>query len=282
MQYAFFGTPRFAAIILGRLLEADMPPSALVCNPDKPVGRKKVITPPPTKQLVLDIGNKEQRIKVLQPATSEELLAISDEVFENCDFGVVAAYAQIIPQAVIDKARLGIIGVHPSLLPKLRGASPIQAAILEGYDKTGVSLFMIDKDVDHGSVIAKRELAIGENDYTKLEKRLADISADLLLEVLPNFAIGKVELEIQDESSATYTQKYSTDDGYVDFNDLTEAENNGNGSETLLRKIRALNPEPGVYTFIDEKRTKLLDAEIKEGKLVLKEIQKEGGKPTKV
>ena len=282
MKYAFFGTPRFAAIILGRLLEADMPPSALVCNPDKPVGRKKVITPPPTKQLVLDIGNKEQRIKVLQPATSEELLAISDEVFENCDFGVVAAYAQIIPQAVIDKARLGIIGVHPSLLPKLRGASPIQAAILEGYDKTGVSLFMIDKDVDHGSVIAKRELAIGENDYTKLEKRLADISADLLLEVLPNFAIGKVELEIQDESSATYTQKYSTDDGYVDFNDLTEAENNGNGSETLLRKIRALNPEPGVYTFIDEKRTKLLDAEIKEGKLVLKEIQKEGGKPTKV
>ena len=282
MKYAFFGTPRFAAIILGRLLEADMPPSALVCNPDKPVGRKKVITPPPTKQLVLDIGNKEQRIKVLQPATSEELLAISDEVFENCDFGVVAAYAQIIPQAVIDKARLGIIGAHPSLLPKLRGASPIQAAILEGYDKTGVSLFMIDKDVDHGSVIAKRELAIGENDYTKLEKRLADISADLLLEVLPNFAIGKVELEIQDESSATYTQKYSTDDGYVDFNDLTEAENNGNGSETLLRKIRALNPEPGVYTFIDEKRTKLLDAEIKEGKLVLKEIQKEGGKPTKV
>ncbi|OGY61108.1 MAG: hypothetical protein A3I33_01285 [Candidatus Colwellbacteria bacterium RIFCSPLOWO2_02_FULL_45_11] len=282
MKYAFFGTPRFAAIILGRLLEADMPPSALVCNPDKPVGRKKVITPPPTKQLVLDIGNKEQRIKVLQPATSEELLAISDEVFENCDFGVVAAYAQIIPQAVIDKARLGIIGVHPSLLPKLRGASPIQAAILEGYDKTGVSLFMIDKDVDHGSVIAKRELAIGENDYTKLEKRLADISADLLLEVLPNFAIGKVELEIQDESSATYTQKYSTDDGYVDFNDLTEAENNGNGSETLLRKIRALNPEPGVYTFIGEKRTKLLDAEIKEGKLVLKEIQKEGGKPTKV
>ena len=259
-----------------------MPPSALVCNPDKPVGRKKVITPPPTKQLVLDIGNKEQRIKVLQPATSEELLAISDEVFENCDFGVVAAYAQIIPQAVIDKARLGIIGAHPSLLPKLRGASPIQAAILEGYDKTGVSLFMIDKDVDHGSVIAKRELAIGENDYTKLEKRLADISADLLLEVLPNFAIGKVELEIQDESSATYTQKYSTDDGYVDFNDLTEAENNGNGSETLLRKIRALNPEPGVYTFIGEKRTKLLDAEIKEGKLVLKEIQKEGGKPTKV
>src|SRR3989344_5673223 len=248
MKYAFFGTPRFAAIILGRLLEADMPPSALVCNPDKPVGRKKVITPPPTKQLVLDIGNKEQRI----------------------------------PQAVIDKARLGIIGVHPSLLPKLRGASPIQAAILEGYDKTGVSLFMIDKDVDHGSVIAKRELAIGENDYTKLEKRLADISADLLLEVLPNFAIGKVELEIQDESSATYTQKYSTDDGYVDFNDLTEAENNGNGSETLLRKIRALNPEPGVYTFIGEKRTKLLDAEIKEGKLVLKEIQKEGGKPTKV
>jgi len=207
---------------------------------------------------------------------------LRDELFLDNDFGVVAAYAQIIPQEVIDKARLGIIGVHPSLLPKLRGASPIQTAILEGHDKTGVNLFMLDEQVDHGPVIASRGLGIGESNYTDLEERLADVGGELLLETLPQFVIGKVNKEIQDESEATYTKKFSTEDGYVDSKELESAQNDGQNAEEILRKIRALNPEPGAYTMLDEKRTKLLDAEIIDNKLVLKEIQKEGGVPTRV
>src|SRR3990167_11243060 len=172
MRYIFFGTPRFAATVLEKLIDGGIPPTVLVCNPDRPLGRKKIITSPPTKQLIV---NRKLQVEVFQPESKSELSAIGDVLFANADFGVVAAYAQIIPQEVIDKAKLGIIGVHPSLLPKLRGASPIQTAILEGHEKTGVNLFILDKDVDHGSVIAKRELAIGENDYTKLEKRLTPV-----------------------------------------------------------------------------------------------------------
>src|SRR3989344_7471855 len=154
MKYVFFGTPNFATRVLEGLINGGNPPSVLVCNPDKPVGRKKIITPPPTKQLIL---NREVPMNIFQPGSVKELSDLSDELFRECDFGVVAAYGQIIPRKVIDSARLGIIGVHPSILPKLRGASPIQGAILEGYEETGVSLFMLDEEVDHGPVLVQRE-----------------------------------------------------------------------------------------------------------------------------
>lgn len=279
MKYVFFGTPRFATRILERLIETDMQPSALVCNPDRPVGRKRVITPPLTKRLIL---NKGLNIKILQPESKKELLALSDEIFRDSDLGIVAAYSQIIPQEVIDKARLGIIGVHPSLLPKLRGSSPIQTAILEGHEETGVTLFMLDEKIDHGSVIGKKKFRAREYTYLELEKRLADLAGDMLIETLPRFMIGKIEPEAQDDSQATYTRKFSTEDGYVDPKDLEKAQNGGQNALEILRKIRALNPEPGVYTMLDNKRTKLLDAEIRDNKLVLKEIQKEGGVSTKI
>ena len=280
MRYAFFGTPRFAAIILKKLIEAGIAPSVLVSNPDRPVGRKKVITPPPTKRAVLDKGTE---IRVFQPETKEDLVKISDEIFRDADFGVVAAYAQIIPKEVIDKAKLGIIGVHPSLLPKLRGASPIQTAILEGAERTGVNLFMLDELVDHGPVIASDEMQVtSDMNYTLLEEKLAETGARLLIETLPKFVLGKIKAEEQDESHATYTKKFVTKDGYVDFEELKSAQESGEKAEEILRKIRALNPEPGVYTVVDGRRMKLLAAEISEGKLVLKEIQKEGRKPVRL
>jgi len=278
MRYVFFGTPRFAATVLEKLIDGGIPPTVLVCNPDRPLGRKKIITSPPTKQLIV---NRKLQVEVFQPESKSELSAIGDVLFANADFGVVAAYAQIIPQEVIDKAKLGIIGVHPSLLPKLRGASPIQTAILEGHEKTGVNLFMLDAKVDNGLVIASRELTIGESNYLDLEARLAEFAGELLLETLPKFVIGKTETIPQDNSLATYTKKFVTEDGHVLHEDLEKAKN-GVGAIEILRKIRALNPEPGVYTELNGKRTKLLGAEILDGKLVLKKIQKEGGKPTLV
>ena len=279
MKYVFFGTPNFAARVLDGLINGGNPPSVLVCNPDKPVGRKKIITPPPTKQLIL---NREVPMKIFQPGSVKELSDLSDELFRECDFGVVAAYGQIIPRKVIDSARLGIIGVHPSILPKLRGASPIQGAILEGYEETGVSLFMLDEEVDHGPVLVQREISVGDYNYAKLEKRLADVGVELLLDTLPRFVTEKTELAAQNESEATYTAKYSASDGYVEPDELKTAETNGASAVDISRKIRALNPEPGVYTVIDGKRTKLLGAELIDGKLKLTEIQKEGGLPRKL
>src|SRR3989344_5401022 len=240
MRYVFFGTPRFAATVLEKLINGGIPPSILVCNLDRPLGRKKIVTPPPTKKLVQEISDRRQpvkrapetgdkrqvasdrwqEIKIFQPANKKELSELSDELFDDVDFGIVAAYAQIIPQEVIDKAKLGIIGVHPSLLPKLRGASPIQTAILEGHEETGVNLFILDAKVDNGPVIASRELTIGESNYLDLEARLAELAGELLLETLPKFVIEKTETISQDDSLATYTKKFVTEDGFVTNEDL--------------------------------------------------------------
>src|SRR3989344_2689033 len=261
-NYVFFGTPSFAAIILEKLIGNDWVPKALVCNPDRPVGRRQIITPP--------------------PANKEALVGVSDELFTEADFGVLAAYGQIVPAEVIKKARLGIIGVHPSLLPKFRGSTPIQSAILEGVSETGVSLFLMDEKVDHGPIIGKQESGIRKEDaYETLETRLAGLAADLLIEALPKFVSGEITPLPQDEAEATYTKKFTTEDAYISPEELKAATSGENKEKVfeIERKVRALNPEPGVWTILDDKRTKLLRASIKENNLVLKTIQPEGKKP---
>ena len=277
MKYVFFGTPEFAAIILERLIEAEMSPVALVCNPDRPQGRKRVITPPPTKQL---LTYKGLPIGVFQPESKEELLKMKNKIFKDADIGVVAAYAQIIPQKVIDKPRLGIIGAHPSLLPKFRGPSPIQSFLLSGETETGSTLFLIDEKVDHGSIIASKKAESTDDNYETLSKKLAELSAQLLIDTLPQFRGDPFFLHPQDESKATYTRKFVSEDGYIEPRDLSAAQaGDKEKSVEILRRIRALNPEPGVYTIINAKRTKLLDAQLEKDTLVLKRIQKEGKTP---
>lgn len=277
MKYVFFGTPDFAAIILGRLIDADMAPTVLVCNPDRPVGRDKIITPPLTKQLAQERGPD---IKIFQPEDKKELVSMSDEIFNDVDFGIVAAYSQIISKEVINMTRLGIIGVHPSLLPKYRGSTPIQSVILGGDDKTGVTLYLLDEKVDNGPILANRELKMENQSYEELMRELAELSGDLLIEILPKFVSGNVEAVAQDGTLATLTNKFFTENAYIDPEDLAVAENGDKGKASeISRKIRALNPEPGTYTFIDGKRTKLLAASIEGYKLVLKKIQKEGKTP---
>ena len=279
IPYAFFGTPKFAKIVLRGLIDAGLPPSALVCNPDRPVGRKKVITPPPTKKLIID---NQLPVTIYQPESKEELVRVSDKIFQNADFGIVAAYSTIIPKTVIERAKWGIIGVHPSLLPKLRGASPIQSAILEGEEKTGVTLFMIDDLVDNGPVLKSKRHKISNRDtYESLEEDLAKAGAELLVEILPSFAKSDIPTEIQDKTLVTFTKKFETKDGYVMSDDLKNAEKDGHKelAESISRKIRALNPEPGVYTVMGDVRTKLLKARLKGNKLILERIQKSGGTP---
>ncbi|MBI2035527.1 MAG: methionyl-tRNA formyltransferase [Candidatus Liptonbacteria bacterium] len=270
MNYVFFGTPRFASIILQKLIDADTPPVLVVCNPDKPVGRKKVITAPETKIIA-----EKNVIPVLQPEK------LSDADFENlkskilnlkCDIAVVAAYAKIIPKEVIELFPNGIIGVHPSLLPKHRGPSPIQQAILDGDKETGVTLYVMDEKVDRGPIISDSRFKISDlMTYTELEEKLAYIAGELLVGVLPNYIEGKIKPKEQNHAEATFTKKFTTEDGFVDLAK--------DKPELITRKIRALNPEPGVYIVQNEKRLKLLEVKLLDGKWVITKSQLEGKVP---
>jgi len=290
MKYIFFGSPEFAAIVFRKLVGSGFTPAAVVCSPDRPVGRKKIITPPPVKVLAEKHG-----ITVLQPEKLENLSpATHDLLHTTYDFFIVAAYAKIIPKEILDIPRLGTIGVHPSLLPKYRGASPIQSAILNGEETTGVTLYMVDEKVDHGPTIAYRETPIVNRDtYETLLKKLAEIGGELLAETLPKFLKGEIKPETQNEAEATLTKKFKTEDGLVEEKKLKEAESgNYELAAAIDRKIRALNPDPGVWTLRQghsaelsrspqgrQQRMKLLEAEIKDNKLVLKKIQMEGKRP---
>src|SRR3989344_171212 len=201
-KYVFFGTPDFAAVVLEELIAAGMAPVAVVTNPDRPFGRKKELTPPPVKKFVMASGNE---IFVLQPEKLDEsfiakLKSISAEV------GVLAAYGKIVPRAVIDSFPKGIVVVHPSLLPKYRGAPPLQSAILAGEDLTGTTLFIMDEKVDHGPVLGSTQVPLLDMDtYATLADKLAEASAALLIEILPKYAAGEMNPVPQSEDGVTYT-----------------------------------------------------------------------------
>ena len=273
-RYIFFGTPRFAAIVLEKLLDAGFVPAAVICNPDRPVGRKKIITAPPIKEL---IAKRKAQSEELQP---ENLSAIRDLLFAlRPTFAIVAAYANIIPKEILAIPRLGTIGVHPSLLPKYRGASPIQSAILGGEEETGVTLYLMDEKMDHGNIISNVKAQISNEDtYETLEKKLAELGGELLAKTISDFVAGKITAQPQDHTKATFTKKFTTADGEVNLKT--------DDPERVYRKIRALNPEPGVYTFTYPghvgKRVKLLCAEYRDGTLRIVEIQPEGKIPQKI
>lgn len=280
MKYVFFGTPEFSATILEKLIDAHMPPLAIVCNPDKPLGRKMVVTPPPTKEVLLREGLLG--IDILQP---EEINAefLSNLKSYEAEFYIVAAYAKILPAELLSTPRLGVIGVHPSILPKFRGASPIQSVILEGMTETGITLFLLDEKVDHGPVLSYAVYSMpAPHTYTDLNQILARLAGSLLVKTLPKFIEGSITPERQNDAEATFTRKFSTEDGYMDLQSLKTAIAGGSLelANVFNRKIKALNPDPGVYTLIHAKRLKLLTSKVEDGKLILGVVQLEGKKPT--
>ncbi|MEK7554450.1 MAG: methionyl-tRNA formyltransferase [Patescibacteria group bacterium] len=277
IRYVFFGSPEFAATILQALVRAGLPPSVVVTNPDRPVGRKKVITSPPAKVIA-----ETHNIPVWQP----EQLEIGNWKLEigEVDFAVVAAYSKILPKEIVEAPRLGIIGVHPSLLPKYRGATPIQSAILGGETETGVTLYLMDEKVDHGPILATSRLPLATDDtYNTLERKLAEIGGKLLVDALPKFLKGEIHPHEQDHDSATFTKKFKTEDGYIPADILRDALSGKDDlPQILIQKIRALGVEPGVYTELSRKRLKLLDGIILGNRLVLTKVQLAGEKPKEV
>ncbi|MDO8537186.1 MAG: methionyl-tRNA formyltransferase [bacterium] len=282
-KFVFFGTPEFAAIVLEKLIAAGFFPAAVVCNPDRPVGRKKIVTPPPVKTRILNLESGiKNRIAILQP---ENLIDSKFQILDSKpDFAIVAAYAKIIPQELLGLFPKGVLGVHPSLLPKHRGASPIQSAILNGDEETGVTLYMLDEKMDHGQIVSSVKCQASSADtYETLLKKLAELGGGLLAKTLPNLLAGKIRPVPQDEKLATYTKKFKTEDGLISSEDLERAlAGDENLAQSIDRKIRAFNPEPGAWTIISGKRTKLLAAQIQGGKLILRQIQTEGERPKKV
>lgn len=289
MSYIFFGSPKFAEIILNKLIISGFIPAAVVCNPDKPVGRKKVLTSPPVKASIMQqVESIKGKIGIFQPENLSEAKYLL--LNTKYDFFVVAAYSKIIPKEIIDIPKLGVIGVHPSLLPKYRGATPIQSVILNGEKETGTTLFLIDEKVDHGPILAARDLPIVSSDnYETLSKKLAEMSGDLLVEVLPKFINGEIKPQEQNHDEATFTKKFTTEDGFVKPEDLEEAQaKGGSNAVEIERKIRALNPDPGVWTLglkaplriPDNKRIKLLEGRLSPtGLLILTKVQVEGKTP---
>jgi methionyl-tRNA formyltransferase len=278
MNYVFFGTPRFAEIVLSDLIADHFVPAAIVCNPDRPLGRKKIVTPPPTKQLILD---KKLSTLVLQPEKLDDELVAQLRALQP-DFFVVAAYAKIIPHAVLSVPRLGTLGTHPSLLPAYRGASPIQSVILAGETKTGSTIYAMDEKMDHGAIFAQEEIPLEAltTDYCTLEEQLAKLSARLLIKTIPALLDGSAVPRTQDESRASFTKKFITDNGFVEQSELDAAlAGNSDKAELIVRTINALNPEPGAWTLQNGKRVKLLEARMDGGALKLVTIQEEGQKP---
>ena len=217
---------------------------------------------------------------LLQPEKLDRTFMENIRVLQP-DFFVVAAYAKIIPSAILEIPRLGTLGVHPSLLPKYRGASPIQSAILDGEPETGTTIFVMDTEMDHGPILASQHMPIAsDKTYSGLEEDLAELSGELLVSAIPAFLGGKITPKPQDHARATYTKKFETIDGFVEEKELDAAlDGDAAASVMAMRKIRALNPDPGAWTIRGGKRVKLLKAKIEGTTLVLIEIQIEGERP---
>ncbi|MFA7201949.1 MAG: methionyl-tRNA formyltransferase [Candidatus Paceibacterota bacterium] len=259
-SFVFFGSYRFAYIVLSDLLSSGFIPSAIVCSSDKLIGRKQILTPPPVKELAL-----QYRIPLLQPVKKPHPSDI-ESLGIDASFAIVAAYAQLIPIETLALFPRGVIGVHPSLLPLYRGASPIQTALLNRIPTTGISLYKMDAEMDHGPLLVQEDVPIHQQDtYLSLEGTLAHRGALLLTRTIPLWLDDALVLKEQDHTCATYTQKFVTEDGKVNLQDDIP--------DSIARKIRALSHDPGVFTFINNKRVKLLEVkDIPEGYMITKII----------
>ena len=231
MRIVFMGTPDFALFSLRALCEAGEQVVGVVTQPDKPKGRGYALLPPPVKVYAMERG-----IPVFQPATlkngafDETLAGLSPDVI------VVAAYGKILPASVLHYPRFGCVNVHGSLLPRYRGAAPMQRAILEGCAETGVTTMLMDEGLDTGDMLLSRTVAIGENDtFEDIHDRLGAVGAALLLETLHGLETGAVKPQKQPAEGATYAAKIEKADCELRF---------GDNARAVHDRIRALSPMP--------------------------------------
>ena len=247
MNIVFMGTPEFAVPCLQKLLDAGYPVTGVFTQPDKPKGRGYKLLPPPVKELAL-----QHHIPVYQPATLK-----SDEAFaalQGCapDLIVVVAYGKLLPERVLELPRYGCINVHASLLPKYRGAAPIQYALRNGDTTTGVTLMEMVKEMDAGDIYAQESLGIDpEDDYTSLSNRLAALALDMAVKYLPLYFDGKLQGRKQVESEATFCPTIKKEEEKLSLTQSPEA---------FVNAVRSLSQEPGGHLLLDEEPIKIFKA----------------------
>jgi methionyl-tRNA formyltransferase len=247
MRVVFMGTPEFALPTLRRLIESDHEIVAVFTQPDRPTGRSRRPAPPPVKLLALEHGLPvHQPASISKPDVVEQLREMAPDV------GIIAAYGQILRQPVLDVPPLGLLNVHASLLPRWRGAAPIPAAILAGDERTGATIMQVRLALDAGPMIARVAVPIGDDDTTAtLTPRIAEAGAALLVDVLPRYAAGAISAEEQAEALATYAPQIEKTDALIDWE--------RNDATTVWRKVRAYNPWPVAYGYLDGQPLRLLE-----------------------
>jgi methionyl-tRNA formyltransferase len=241
LRIVYFGTPAFAVPTLARLLDSDHHVVAVVSQPDRPSGRGQRVHPTATKTLATERGvpvMQPERIKVA--AFQQQVEALSP------DLGVVAAYGRILPDALLAIPRLGMINVHASILPAYRGAAPVHRAVIAGETETGVTIMRVASELDAGDTFAMRRRPIGADETsTQVEQALAELGADLLVDVVDQIAIGQAVETPQDHSRATFAPKITKAEGPIDWNLPARAIHN---------RVRGLQPWPIASTYFDGTR----------------------------
>ena len=278
-SFVFFGTSEFSVIALVTLRGRGLLPIAVVTTPDRPQGRKLVITAPPTKTWAKEHGCRVIQFEKLDVTAVLSLKAL------NADLFIVASYGKIIPQAILDIPQYGCLNIHPSILPKYRGAAPLQSTIIADNEETGVTIIKMDAGMDSGPIVAAKKVSMKAwpPKFSEIERMLAIEGADLIADNLSAYIDGSLIPQQQLHSNATFTKKISKEDGLIDpFSD----------DRTILRhaylKIQAFEGWPGAYFFTERKGKKIRvlvkDAEYEAGalgsadKLILTRVVPEGGK----
>ena len=270
MQYVFFGSPEFAVDVLNELWDAQLPPTLIITQPAKPKGRKLLLTPTPAYDWAVAHG-----IAVKTPEQvkgNQELLRELREVHADCF--VVAAYGKILPKELLTIPPHGVLNVHPSLLPKFRGSSPVESFILSDEKETGTTIILLDEEMDHGPIVSQEilQLPYAPMKGGELEHLLASQGGKLLGKILRSLKISHITASPQIHEHATYTKKIKKEDGMINLQD---------DPHSNLKKIRAFDPWPGAYTFFHkdgkELRVRINDAKLSsDGHLEILRVTPEG------
>ena len=238
LRIIFMGTAQLSCASLEKLAEdKNCSVIAVATQPDKPKGRELKLTPSPVKILA-----EKLNLRVLQPLKARDEKFISELRELKPDLIVVVAYGQILPQSILDLPKFGCLNVHTSLLPKYRGAAPIQWAIADGEPETGVTIMKMDAGLDTGPILSARRTPILPTDDSQiLHDRLAQLGAELLVETIPNYVDGKISPQWQPAEGSSYAAKIKKEDGKIDWNEP---------AEKILNRLRAFTPWPGAFTFL--------------------------------
>lgn len=250
LKIAFFGSSDFSEIVLSELERLELIPDIFVSTEDTQKGRGLKMEKTPVK-----IWAETKDKKVLQPKNLQEI----KDILRDFNLFIVASYGKIIPKSILEIPKYGTLNIHPSLLPEYRGASPLQSAILDGKDKTGVSIMLVDDKMDHGPVFTQEEIGIEswKPSLPELKEKLAKIGAKLIIKILPLWIENKIKPIDQNHDQATFTKKINKEDGFIKSTTILFPNKNPGDAIVAERKIRALNPNPGTFTFFDIKNKKV-------------------------